>query len=122
MGSVASNGAEGVVVEDSSEVMPGQAREGAIVPSCISFPTRGWELTVPPLDSKGPREPVGVGVPHPSALTGAMEEVVAREPGDGGEVEGGTVPPVGSGPPPEGVPRTQVEGVPSGLLASGDAG
>eukprot|EP00961_Rhodomonas_salina_P242543 3276277-Rhodomonas_salina.2 len=45
-----------------------------------------------------------------SALTGAMEEVVASEQGDGGKVEGGAVPPVWSGSPPEGVQRAQVEG------------
>eukprot|EP00961_Rhodomonas_salina_P099270 1335008-Rhodomonas_salina.1 len=103
VGSVAGNGAEGVVVEDCTEVVPGQAREGAIVPGCVPFPLRGWELDVSPLDREGPGAPVGVWMPHPSALTGAVEEVVAREPGDCGEVEGGAVPPVGtrSGSPPD---------------------
>eukprot|EP00961_Rhodomonas_salina_P034699 467040-Rhodomonas_salina.1 len=112
---------EDVVVEDCAEVVSGQASEGVVVPGCVPLSPRGGELDVPPLDSEGPWAPKRVWMPHPPALVGAVGEVTPCEAGDRGQMEGGSVPPVGSGTPPEGVPLSQIEGVSPTPLDSFDA-
>eukprot|EP00961_Rhodomonas_salina_P022014 296188-Rhodomonas_salina.1 len=101
--------------------MSGQASKGDVVPGCIPLSPRCGELNVPPLDREGPWPPKRVWVPHPPALVSAVGEVTPGEAGDRGQVEGGAVPPVKSGSPPEGVPRSEIEGVSPTPLDSFDA-
>eukprot|EP00961_Rhodomonas_salina_P006087 82424-Rhodomonas_salina.1 len=90
---------------------PEDASKGVVVPGCVPLSPRGGELDVPPLNSEGPWAPKRVWMPHPPALVSAVEEVTPGEAGNHGQMEGGAVPPVWSGSPPEGVPRSQIKGV-----------